>query len=416
MANDWRDCSLGDVIELKRGYDLPQHTRHAGSVPVVSSSGISGTHSAAMARAPGVVTGRYGTIGEVFYVTQDFWPLNTTLYVRDFKGSDPQFVSYFLKTVDFYSCSDKAAVPGVNRNHLHELRVRVPPLPTQRAIAHVLGALDDKIELNRKTNETLEAMARALFQSWFVDFDPVRAKAAGRAPEGMDEATAKLFPSEFEASELGEVPKGWRVGTIGEWIKLQRGTTYKSSLLEAPGPVLLGLASIRRDGGFRSDSLRTYGGDSADKLLVAPGDLFVSLKDVTQSGDLLGAVARLPSWILKGRLTQDTIRLDFETDGGRRLFIYWLLRHPRLRALCRARATGTTNLGLAREDFLSFQVVMPPAEVISRLMPHISRVTFAAEDRSESASLAALRDALLPKLLSGELAIRDAETFVSRAV
>jgi type I restriction enzyme, S subunit len=165
--DQWRDCKLGEVLELKRGYDLPSQRRKPGSVPIVSSSGPSGFHSEAMVKAPGVVTGRYGTLGEVFFVKRDFWPLNTTLYVRDFKGSDPEFISYFLKTLDFYSCSDKAAVPGVNRNHLHELPVRVPPLAGQRAIARILGALDDKIEVNGKVNATLESMARALFKSWF---------------------------------------------------------------------------------------------------------------------------------------------------------------------------------------------------------------------------------------------------------
>ena len=182
MSSEWKNCRLGDVINLKRGYDLPRQNREEGTVPIVSSSGVSDFHSTAMVQAPGVVTGRYGTIGNVYYVEKDFFPLNTTLYVQDFKGNDPRFTSYFLKTIDFWSCSDKAAVPGVNRNHLHELSASIPPVEEQKAIAHILGTLDGKIELNRKTNETLEAMAKAIFKSWFVDFDPVRAKAEiGRA-------------------------------------------------------------------------------------------------------------------------------------------------------------------------------------------------------------------------------------------
>ena len=144
--------------------------------------------------------------------------------------------------------------------------------------------------------------------------------------------------------------------TIGDYFRLQRGTTYKSDLLGQPGPLLLGLATIQRNGGFRSDSLRTYGGDSPDHLLVQPGDLYVSLKDVTQSADLLGAVARLPSAQRLGRLTQDTVRLIPKLDEVPSAYIYWLLRTPYSRAFCRAYATGTTNLGLAREDFLSLPV------------------------------------------------------------
>ena len=181
MASEWIEIPLGEAITLQRGFDLPTQERKVGNIPVVSSSGISGYHDEARVKAPGVVTGRYGTIGEVFLVREDFWPLNTTLYVKDFKGNDERFISYLLRTLNFLSHNDKSSVPGVNRNHLHLIPVSMPKgVEEQRAIAHILGTLDDKIELNRKINETLEAMARALFQSWFVDFDPVGAKAAVR--------------------------------------------------------------------------------------------------------------------------------------------------------------------------------------------------------------------------------------------
>ncbi|MEY4808624.1 MAG: hypothetical protein RLZZ206_3013, partial [Cyanobacteriota bacterium] len=215
MSSEWIQCRLGDVITLKRGYDLPKQSREHGYVPIVSSSGISDYHSVAIARSPGVVTGRYGTIGNVYFLTEDYFPLNTTLYVKDFKGNVPRFISYRLRSIDFNSCSDKAAVPGVNRNHLHELETQIPPIAEQKAIAHILGTLDDKIELNSKINEALEAMAKALFKSWFVDFDPVRAKAEGR-PTGLPADISDLFPDSFEDSELGEIPSGWEVKALDE--------------------------------------------------------------------------------------------------------------------------------------------------------------------------------------------------------
>ena len=144
--------------------------------------------------------------------------------------------------------------------------------------------------------------------------------------------------------------------TLGDYFTLQRGTTYKSRLLGLPGPVLLGLATIQRNGGFRTDSLQTYGGESPTKLLVQPGDLYLSLKDVTQSADLLGAVARLPVDHAPGRLTQDTVKLEPKGLNVPLDYLYWLLRTPQYRSYCRAHATGTTNLGLAREDFLAFPV------------------------------------------------------------
>jgi type I restriction enzyme S subunit len=149
---------------------------------------------------------------------------------------------------------------------------------------------------------------------------------------------------------------------VGDYFTLQRGTTYKSRLLGKPGPVLLGLATIQRNGGFRTDSLKTYGGDSPEKLLVRPGELYLSLKDVTQSADLLGAVARLPFGHPAGRLTQDTVKLEPKARDVPLDYLYWLLRTPQYRQYCRSHATGTTNLGLAREDFLSFPAPEPERE------------------------------------------------------
>ena len=144
--------------------------------------------------------------------------------------------------------------------------------------------------------------------------------------------------------------------TLQDYFTLQRGTSYKSRLLGRPGPVLLGLATIQRNGGFRSNSLRTYGGDSPKNLLVQPGELYASLKDVTQSADLLGAVARLPVMHAPGHLTQDTVKLEPRFEDVPIDYIYWLLRTPQYRTYCRAHATGTTNLGLPRDDFLAFPV------------------------------------------------------------
>ena len=131
-------------------------------------------------------------------------------------------------------------------------------------------------------------------------------------------------------------------------------------MLNQPGPVLLGLASIGRNGGFRSDNLKTYGGECPEKLLVRPGDLFASLKDVTQSAELLGSVARLPLHAPVGRLTQDTVRLDFVSDGVDPAYLFLSLLTPEYRQYCRGHATGTTNLGLPRKDFLAYRVLLPP--------------------------------------------------------
>jgi type I restriction enzyme S subunit len=166
---EWKECKLGDIINLKRGYDLPGQDRKNGCVPIYSSSGITDFHSIPSVKGPGVITGRYGTIGQVFYSCSDYWPLNTTLYVQDFKGNDPKFIYYFLRTLDFEKYSDKSAVPGINRNDLHAEIICIPDIDVQESIAVILSSLDDKIDLLHRQNKTLESMGETLFRNVFVD-------------------------------------------------------------------------------------------------------------------------------------------------------------------------------------------------------------------------------------------------------
>jgi len=198
-ADGWKNCSLGDVLTLQRGFDLPERDRQKGYVPIISSSGISGYHSVAKVSAPGVVTGRYGTLGEVFYIEEDYWPLNTTLYVRDFKGNDPRFLSYFLHTLNLEQQNTAGAVPGLNRNALHLLPVSIPPLSTQQKIAAILSAYDDLIENNKRRIAILEAMAQSLYREWFVHF-----RFPGHEKKSMVE------------SALGMIPEGWEVVRLGD--------------------------------------------------------------------------------------------------------------------------------------------------------------------------------------------------------
>ena len=227
----WQDCMLGDVITLKRGYDLPEKNRQPGNVPVVSSSGITGYHNAPKAEPPGVVTGRYGTLGEVFFVEEPFWPLNTALYVIDFKENDPRFVAYLLRNTLRNYQSEKAAVPGVNRNVLHTLPVRAPGLADQTAIAGILSAYDDLIENNRQRTALLEESARLLYREWFVQFrfpGHERVEMIDGIPDGwerralrdvVDVVKNNVQPSDFEDDDihigLEHIPR--RSFTLADW-------------------------------------------------------------------------------------------------------------------------------------------------------------------------------------------------------
>ena len=163
----WKTGELGEFITLKRGYDLPQQNRKNGCVSIFSSSGSSGTLNTAMVKAPGVITGRYGTIGQVFMAEEDFWPLNTTLYVEDFHGNNPRFIYYFLKTLEWRKFTSASAVPGINRNTVHKEIVCLPDIVVQNKIALLLKTIDDKIKVNEKINDNLQQQAAALFANFY---------------------------------------------------------------------------------------------------------------------------------------------------------------------------------------------------------------------------------------------------------
>ena len=210
----WHASRLGDVLTLKRGHDLPDSQRQDGDVPVVSSSGITGRHCEAKAKAPGVVTGRYGTLGEVFYIEDDYWPLNTALYITDFKGNHPRFVAYLLQNVLRNYQSDKAAVPGVNRNVLHELKVRWPDTATQMHIADILSAYDDLIENNRRRMALLEEAAQQLYREWFVRLrfpGHEHIRTTDGVPEGWERVPAPDAIDVNPTTRLSDEVEHWSV-------------------------------------------------------------------------------------------------------------------------------------------------------------------------------------------------------------
>jgi len=205
----WIETTVGDFAPFLYGKGLHERQRNQlGSVPVFGSNGVIGTHTEALVNNAGIIIGRKGTVGAVHFCKGRFWPIDTTFYVESKPNQEIRYIYYLLRSLGLEHMNADSAVPGLNRNAAHAVKIKIPPLPEQKAIASILGALDDKIELNRKMNETLETMARAMFKSWFVDFDPI----PGSAPH-----------NEWQDSPLGRIPKGWRVGTLGELSEIVMG-------------------------------------------------------------------------------------------------------------------------------------------------------------------------------------------------
>jgi type I restriction enzyme S subunit len=414
MADDWIETTLGEILELKRGYDLPTQDRRPGHIPIVSSSGVSDTHVESRVAAPGVVTGRYGTIGKVFYIDRDFWPLNTTLYVRDFKGNHPRFISYFLKTIDYLAYSDKAAVPGVNRNHLHLAKVRIPPRKQQERIADILGSLDDKIDLNRRMNETLEAMARRLFRSWFVDFDPVHAKAAlrrehpklsnadlsRRALPQMAPEITELFPDGFEESTMGPIPKGWCARPLYEIANFVNGAAFKNSDFCDPsiGKPVIKIAELKS--GIDSQTKFSQKDVGANREIHCGDTLY------SWSGSPDTSLATFRWTGRDGLLNQHIFKVITENRPDE-IFAYYQLNDLRDTLVEIARNKQTTGLGhVTVEDMKRLHVIQPTPEVLNAFAVSTGLIYDQSFNLSvDSLTLERTREKLLPSLLAGTMTV-----------
>ena len=333
--------TLEDVVTLKRGYDLPQQKRIPGNVPVFSSSGISGYHNTAMTKGPGVITGRCGTIGQVFFANQDFWPLNTTLYVENFHGNDPAFVYYFLKTINWNAFTSASAVPVINRNTVHKEIVKIPDLRTQRKIAKKKKKFDDKIALNNKINENLEQQAQAIYNFFFVT----------------------------------SVQTTWKQGYLKELVNVKYGKDHKK-LADGPYPV------------YGSGGIMRY----VERPLYEKESVLIPRK-----GTLNNVIyVNQPFWSV------DTMFYTEMKVPNVAKFVYQFVKSKDLASM----NTGSAVPSMTTDILNAMEIAIPPAEILEKFEAIVAPMYQMMQKNSEqSAKLANMRDALLPKLMSGEIDI-----------
>ncbi|HGX1849730.1 TPA: restriction endonuclease subunit S [Escherichia coli] len=417
---------LNEFITLQRGFDLPQDKRIKGDIPVIASTGIVGYHNEEKVQAPGVVIGRSGSIGGGQYITNNFWPLNTTLWVKDFKGHHPRFVYYLLKSIDFSQFNVGSGVPTLNRNHLSGVLVADTSYSYEKEVSNVIGILDDKINLNKKINQTLEQMSQTLFKSWFVDFDPVidNALDAGNPiPEALQSRAElrqkvrnsadfkplpaeirSLFPSEFEETELGWVPKGWKIDNIGGLSdKIFSGGTPNTSTEEYWNGAL---------NWFSSGETRNALIIETEKKITATGVKNSSTR-LSVAGDIL--IASAGQGHTRGQTSLNTIDTYINQSvvcirpikPSYSTWLYFNLssRYTEMRAISDShsiRGSLTTKL------ISSMKVASPTDELISLFDINCSVFISKIKNNLElSRELKKLRDTLLPKLTSGELSLED---------
>ena len=293
--------------------------------------------------------------------------------------------------------------PNISAHQLAALRLPEIDNLQQHTIARIFSTLDDRIELNRGMCETLEAMAQALFKSWFVDFDPVRAKMEGR-DTGLPEEIADLFPDCVVASSLGPVPHGWQSLRLGELAHVVRGRSYRSSELVKSDTALVTLKSFARGGGYRPDGLKPYVGKYNSEQIVQPGELVLACTDVTQAAEIVGRPAIVTPDQRYTTLVASLDTLIIRPPGALPNlipFLYHLTNSPSFVHYAYAHVSGTTVLHLNRKAIPAFEFPSPPSNLIhayaTLATPLHHRIL---QISTESAVLVELRDALLPRLMS----------------
>lgn len=369
-----------------------------------------------------------GTVGKLAVAPPNSPPFvcspQTTFWrVLDENMLDRRYLYYFMKSAAFAQQwrsrkGETDMADYVSLTTQRELRVLVPEIGEQRAIGSMLGVLDEKIELNREVNRTLAAMVEALYRSWFVDFDPVAAKAAGEKPCGVSGDTEALFSDRFVDSELGPIPEGWKARKLEKAVVLIPGRSYSSSELRESRIALVTLKSFRRGGGYREGGLKPYTGRFKAEQTVDPGELVLARTDVTQAAEVIGRPAivredpRFQTFVASLDLLIVRPRGHMSTP-----FLYWLMKTADFESHVLGHANGTTVLHLSKEAVPSYVFADPGSDLVESFSRLAEPAMLAVYERErQDRTLVELRDSLLSELFSGAVCLRHVEKVVQEAM
>lgn len=421
------------LVDGPFGSNLPERLYTPSGVPVIRGSNLSKGKerfkdvefvyvseetatklSRSLCLPDDIVFTKKGTLGQIGYVPSDQHPYyllsSNQMRMRvNRKIASPEFVYYYLaqpaSIEKIIRDSEHTGVPKINLAYLREFPIWLPNLSTQFEIVSILRSLDDRMALLRETNATLEGITQASFKSWFVDFDPVRAKQRGLIPEGMNEATAALFPQNFEESELGAVPKGWRVLPVGEVVDAVGGATpdTKDASYWEPGEHcwttpkdLSGLSTpilLKTERKISNKGLAKIGSG-----LLPAGTLLLSSR--APIGYL--ALAQVPVAVNQGYIAI--------LPNGRLSPLHMLHWCRQNMEVIKARANGSTFMEISKKAFRPIPCLVPTPDLLSAFDSHAGALfERIIENEKQLASLVEIRDALLPRLISGQLRIADVE-------
>jgi type I restriction enzyme S subunit len=429
MSYKWQMVSIGEIGKVVTGKtpststdsyyggDYPFYTpsdmdgrkRMDATKRTLSSEGI-GSIRGSIIEAGAIMVSCIGSdMGKVAIAARKGATNQQINSITVFQGIDPEYIYYELSTRKDelqMLATGGSAQPILNKGHFSQIEICIPPLPEQKAIAHIFGTLDDKIELNRKTNEALEAMAKALFKSWFVDFEPVRAKAEGR-PTGLPAVISDLFPDSFKDSELGEIPSGWRVGTIASSVGEVFDGPHATPKEAEEGNVFLGIKNMT------GSSLNL-----SDVKLIGHDDWSQWTRRVEPRADdivftyeaALGLFAVIPHGLKCCLGRRMALIRTKATNGSPHFWFHQFIAKPFQKVIEERSIHGATVNRTPLTEFPGYPILEPP-ETLRLAFDHAASSLWARihAASNQTSSLTSLRDALLPKLISGEIRIPDAE-------
>lgn len=365
----WSPGKLQDLVHFQRGFDITKAEQKDGDIPVISSSGPSSHHNVPKVEGPGVIIGRKGTLGSVFYSEGDYWPHDTTLWSKDLNGNNPRFVYYALKRIDMSLFDTGAANPTLNRNHVHGLPVFIPDRSIQDRIAAILSAYDDLIENNRRRIALLEDAARQLYKEWFVRF---------------------RFPGHEHVTMIDGVPANWHRKPLGEVADLVMGQSPQSQFYNLEGNGLPFHQGVT-DYGFRFVTHRTY--STMITKLAEPDDILVSVRAP------VGRINITHDRIVLGR-GLSAIR---SKTGNQSFLLYALKDHFYAEDII---GTGAIYAATNKKELEAQLLIIPPARIVEEFEDISAPIDCQIANLSKSIEhLIKARDLLLPKLMNGTLTV-----------
>ena len=390
----WKTYRLGDICTLNYGKALTATNRVAGDIPVYSSAGITGSHNVALVQSKGIIVGRKGSVGTVYYSDKPFYCIDTAYYILpNDEKYDFKWLYYRLKSLHLDKLNEDSAVPGLNRETAYAQEFPLPPLEEQQRIAGILGAIDDKIENNRRINTNLELQAQALYKQWFVDFEFPNEEGKPYKSSG----------GKMVDSELGQIPEGWSVGNIGGYCKIRSGYAFKSSWWTDRGVKVIKIKNITENGVLDMSECSYVDikhCDKASDFNGHAGDLIIAM-----TGATLGKVCIIPYHTTDYYINQRVGKFFLGDNPINKLpFIHCILRDENVMSEIINKGQGSAQPNISASDVETIKIVMPSDYIMDKFNLLLqSNYALWLKNMAEVNSFATLRDTLLPKLMNGEI-------------